>query len=67
MVKHGWLWPARLHKEAVTMNHMEFEKNGRRYSLTGSVITIFLVNGEKLRQLFFHDEKAAREAFFKAK
>jgi hypothetical protein len=47
------------------MNHLEFEKNGRRYCLTGSVITIFLDNGVKLRQLFFHDEKTAREAFMK--
>ena len=45
------------------MNHLEFEKNGRRYCLTGNVITIFLENGVKLRQLFFRDIKTAREAF----
>lgn len=45
------------------MNHLEFEKNGRRYCLTGSVITIFQVNGEKLRQLFFEDAETARKAF----
>ncbi|EID84187.1 hypothetical protein MSI_23580 [Treponema sp. JC4] len=45
------------------MNHLEFEKNGRRYSLTGNVITVFLENGVKVRQLFFRDPKTAREAF----
>ncbi len=45
------------------MNHLEFEKNGRRYSLTGNVITVFLENGVKVRQLFFRDSKTAREAF----
>ncbi|WP_156011650.1 hypothetical protein [Treponema sp. C6A8] len=45
------------------MNHLEFEKNGRRYCLTGTVITVFLDNGIKLRQLFFKDAKTARDAF----
>lgn len=48
------------------MNHLEFEKYGKRYCLTGSVITVFLDNGFKLRQLFYHDNEQARQAFLRA-
>lgn len=45
------------------MNHLEFEKNGKRYCLTGSVITIFLRNGIKQNQFFYKDFQTARYAF----
>ncbi len=45
------------------MKHMSFEYNGKTYSLTGSVITVFRSDGLKLDQWFYADFDAARLAF----
>lgn len=45
------------------MNHLEFERDGKRYCLTGTVITVFLTNGIKQHQFFFKDTQTARYEF----
>ena len=45
------------------MNHLEFERDGKRYCLTGSVITVFLVDGIKQKQVFYKDFQTAYRAF----
>ncbi|MCR5496073.1 MAG: hypothetical protein K6F15_10605 [Treponema sp.] len=45
------------------MNHQEFEKDGKRYSLTGNVITIYLENGIKQAQTFYENVESAQTAF----
>ena len=43
--------------------HYYFEKNGRRLSLVGTVITLFDENGKKLRQWFFDYKWEAKRVF----
>lgn len=42
--------------------HYYFEKNGFRYSLVGTVITVFSVDGCKIKHLFFDSKRKAKQA-----
>ena len=43
--------------------HYYFEKDGRRLSLVGTVITLFDENGRKLKQWFFDYKWEAKKVF----
>ena len=45
------------------MKHLEFERDGKRYCLTGTVITVFLIGGIKQAQHFYKDFQSAYKAF----
>lgn len=47
------------------MKHLVFDRNGKTYSLTGAVITVFNDKGVKLDQWFYTDCELARHAFLK--
>lgn len=44
------------------MNHLEFDANGFRFCLTGTVITIYK-DGVKVRQYFYNSKWEARRVF----
>ena len=43
--------------------HYYFEKNGRRLSLVGTVITLFDENGNKIKQWFYKYKWEAKKVF----
>ena len=43
--------------------HYYFEKNGRRLSLVGTVITLFDEKGHKIKQWFYNSKWEARKVF----
>ena len=43
--------------------HLEFSTYKYRFSVTGSVLTIFDLSGKALRQYFYSDYEAARQEF----
>ncbi|MCR5724664.1 MAG: hypothetical protein K6G80_06210 [Treponema sp.] len=45
------------------MKHLVFDRNGKTFSLTGSVITVFAYDGKKLEQWFYADFETAKQAF----
>ena len=47
------------------MKHLVFDRNGKTYSLTGTVITVFAFDGKKLDQWFYETFEEARAAFLK--
>lgn len=45
------------------MKHLVFDRNGKTYSLTGAVITVFAKDGKKLDQWFYDNCELAKQAF----
>ena len=45
------------------MKHLEFDRNGKKYALTGSVITVYRFDGLKLKQWFYEDHEQAKRVF----
>ena len=43
--------------------HYYFEKNGRRLSLVGTVITLFDKDGHKIKQWFYESKWEAKKVF----
>jgi len=45
------------------MNHLEFDSNGLRFCLTGTIITVYGSDGVKVRQYFYDSKWEARRVF----
>ena len=47
------------------MEHLEFDRDGKKYALTGAVITIYRFDGIKLKQWFYDNHELAKQVFLK--
>lgn len=45
------------------LDHLEFNENGFRFSLTGTVLTVYDMDGFKVRQYFYDTKEEARALF----
>ena len=44
--------------------HMTFNTISRVFSVTGKCVTVYTINGEKVKHTFYKDIETAQKAFF---